>query len=136
MVFNLMETQPKKEEVTENWSCMLISSKLIAVKSFIKSLKADESHYCRGKSVRHYFSAELIISKLHKMYNQKSDADNQVKFSYFYHAFTTYFNVRCGSPKTDAFSTCIEFNEKIQAKDDADKNKRLQNQESDLYGAS
>lgn len=108
----------------------LYANKLIAVKSFIKSLKADESHYCRGKSVRQYLPAELNISKLHKMYNQKSDADNQVKFSYFHHVFTTYFNVGFGSPKTDACSTCIEFNEKIQAEDDADKKKRLQTEKA------
>ena len=104
----------------------LFEHKLEAVKNFIKSLKADESHYCRGKSLRQYLPAELNITKLHKMYMEKAEADKKVKFSYFHHVFTTYFNVGFGSPKTDACSTCIELAERIKMEKDRDKKKRLQ----------
>lgn len=108
----------------------LYADKLIAVKKFIKSLKADESHYCRAKSLRQYLPADLNITRLYKMYSEKASANNQVKFSYFHHVFTTYFNVGFGSPKTDACSACIEYKEKIKAEKDEDKRKCFQTEQA------
>lgn len=88
--------------------------KLDALKKIIKSLKADDTHYCRNKSLRQYLSAALNITMLYKMYKQKADEEIQVKFSYFDYVFTTFFNVGFGSPKTDACSTCIELEERIK----------------------
>ena len=57
--------------------------KFKSVCSFIKSLKARESHYNREKSRRSYLPSDLNITKLSKLYNKSVDKPLQVKNNYF-----------------------------------------------------
>lgn len=86
-----------------------------SVINFIKSLVPLEVHYCRSSiKVRKYLSSELNISKLWKLYCDKSSPNLKVKLSYFRNIFNTKFNIGFGRPRSDVCSRCIELTEKIK----------------------
>lgn len=82
---------------------------------FINSLKASESHYNRKKSRRLYLPSELNISKLCKMYNAKSEANNRVTYSFFAKIFNNCFNIGFGRPATDVCSLCCRLKNAIKS---------------------
>lgn len=92
------------------------AEKKIAVISFVKKLKCNESHYCREKSSKRvYLSPDLNIRKLWSMYQKEHERDNlQVTKYYFRKIFRTRFNIGFGSPATDQCSTCLSLNERIK----------------------
>lgn len=99
--------------------------KFSSVIAFIKTLKCEGSHYCRGSSARQYLSSELNISKLFKMYNTQAPFELQVKRTFFWQIFSTRFNLGFGHPVTDACSTCIQLTLKIKSETDAAKKSQL-----------
>lgn len=103
--------------------------KKMAVMNFIKRLKCDGSHYCRGSSSgRQYLSSDLNINKLYTMYNNQSPEELKVKRTYFFKIFSKNFNLGFGHPVTDACSTCIQLNLKITAEKNEDEKANLQAQ--------
>lgn len=88
-----------------------------SIKEFISSLVSVESHYCRGKTQKHYLAPELNITKLHRMYIAQVESEElkSVKLSYFRFIFNTKFNYGFGSPRSDVCSTCLSFQEQIKA---------------------
>lgn len=84
-----------------------------AVRSFICSLKACESHYSRGKSSRVYLPSELSISKLWKMFNEGKLESEMVTESLFRKVFCTSFNIGFSNPAVDECSTCIELQHRM-----------------------
>lgn len=102
-------------------------AKKLSVINFIKRFQVIENHYCRSKtSNRIYLHSDLNINKMWRMYNGSTLEELQVKPSYFRHIFKTVFNIGFGSPQTDACSTCISLNEKINNEKDICKNNDLQ----------
>lgn len=84
--------------------------------AFIQHFKVRESHYCRGKSMRRYLSADLNIAKMGKMYREERQGTEfeDVKLEYFRKIFNTHFNLGFGSPATDVCSTCLSLSERIK----------------------
>ncbi|CAH1982169.1 unnamed protein product [Acanthoscelides obtectus] len=86
-----------------------------AIRSFLESLKCQESHYCRSKSAcRVYLPPELNIRKLYQMYLNSALDNVMVKEPFFRREFCTKYNIGFGSPRTDVCSTCIQISEKIK----------------------
>lgn len=84
-----------------------------AVKNFICTLKASESHYSREKSSRVYLPSELNIRKLWKMYNEGKPENVKVAQGFFRKVFCTNFNIGFSAPAVDECSTCIELESRI-----------------------
>lgn len=102
----------------------LYSDRTESVKSYIKGLKALESHYVRGRSTVQYLSSDLTIKKLHRLYSD--DAHNvPVRYEFFRRIFNKYFNLSFKSPATDACSKCIQLKESIQKERDTAKKQLL-----------
>lgn len=80
-----------------------------SVKTFIKSLKGEESHYYRNKTAnRVYLSSELNIRKLCRMYNA-ANPERSVKQSFFRNIFNKKFIIGFGNPRTDVCTKCLEW---------------------------
>ncbi|ESO03944.1 hypothetical protein HELRODRAFT_172979 [Helobdella robusta] len=96
-------------------------SKELQIRTFIKSLRARESHYERNKSIRVYLPAELKSSRqLWRMYNSTTSS-----FQMFYKIFTREFNIGFGSPKVDACTTCERFRHLIRKHRNEHERKKL-----------
>jgi hypothetical protein len=108
-----------------------------AVMDFIKKLRVNESHYNRAKTKRLYLDSKLSVAKLHRMYNEQTSSDLEVKrecvmenffyntgknedidarntifqvsYLYFYKVFTEKFNIAFGHPATDTCSMCARL---------------------------
>lgn len=79
--------------------------KRAAVVSFIKRLRARESHYCRQKTKKLYLPSELkSIRNVWRMYNDQAPNNAQVKYGFFHGIFRTKFNISFGTPRTDVCS--------------------------------
>lgn len=82
--------------------------KRAAAVSFIKRLRARESHYCRQKTKKLYLPSELkSIRNVWRMYNAKAPNNAQVKYGFFHGIFRTKFNLSFGTPRTDVCSVCL-----------------------------
>lgn len=103
--------QPSKEEV----------------RTFLKQLKGQESHYGRRKSKRIYLSSNLSISKLYKEYKKASQdvLCPKVSFSTFHRIFSNEFNIGFKSPATDVCSLCERLKNSIIRETDASKKSKL-----------
>lgn len=87
------KVKPDKQAVTRNQKHNFQRRKLLLSSKLISSLQCLESHYCRGKSLRKYLSAQLTINKLFRMYNGQEEESVKVKQSYFRHIFNSKFNL-------------------------------------------
>lgn len=85
-----------------------------SVMKFVSSLTCSELHYCHSPRGRKYLPSQLNITLLHRMYNEQTDVELQVKESYFRYIFNTQFNIGFGSPRVDMCSACIEFKEHLK----------------------
>lgn len=82
---------------------------------FINSLKATESHYDRKKSKRLYLPSHLSIAKLWRTYNECTDKDKNVKYTFFSRIFNNAFNIGFGTPATDVCSLCSRLKNQIKS---------------------
>lgn len=123
--FNNTESMPTERRGGDTRS-KASEGKKNSVIEFVKKFKAIEGHYCRSKSSeRVYFSSDLNIKKMWRMYQEKykSDVNMLVKESFFRKTFNSSFNIGFGSPRTDMCSTCIELSEKIKREVNVEKKK-------------
>lgn len=119
VVENFMKTgKPPTENRGGDYKTKKYKDKTLAVIAFLKTLKCDESHYCRGSSARQYLSSELSINKLYRIYNNQAVPNLNVKRTFFWKIFSTKFNLGFGHPVTDACSTCIQLTLKIKTETD------------------
>lgn len=120
VVENFMKSgTPPKENRGGDYKANKYEDKRLAVIDFIKTLKCQESHYCRGSSTRQYLSSELSINKLFNMFNNQAAPNVKVKRTFFWKIFSTNFNLGFGHPLTDACSRCIQLTLKIKSETDA-----------------
>lgn len=95
------------------------------MRCFIESLQCVDSHYCRSQTLRKYLPCHLNVKTLWRIYNKNTeDAQLKVKESLFRHIFNTEYNIRFGTPLTDACSKCMLLKE--QLKREIDPGKRVQ----------
>lgn len=126
VVENFMKSgQSPAENRGGDYKSSKYKTKSLAVVAFLKTLKCEGSHYCRGSSTRQYLSSELSINKLFKIYNNQALPNLQVKRTFFWKIFSTKFNLGFGHPVTDACSTCIQTSLKIKSEQDAAKKIKL-----------
>lgn len=87
----------------------LYADKRKAVKEWIGKLKAVESHYGRGKSVRHYLPSELLsIKNIWRLYTNQAGEGLAVIYQYFKNIFFNRIYLAIGTPRTDVCSTCLQ----------------------------
>lgn len=96
-----------------------------ALRQFLNSLPAKESHYGRQKSKRIYLSSELNCKKLLKFYNDSVAPELQVKKTLFYTVFHKEYNIGFSSPSSDACSVCLLWAYKIKMEKDPAKKQVL-----------
>lgn len=103
--------QPSKEEV----------------RTFLKNLRGQESHYGRAKSKRIYLNSNLSISKLYKMYknNLQTVERTIVSLSTFHRIFYNEFNIGFKSPAADVCGMCERLKNSILRESDAGKKNKL-----------
>lgn len=80
-----------------------------AVRTWIGSLKASDSHYGREKSRRIYISSEWNVNRLLKRYNEDVHEHLNVKYNFFYKIFVNDFNIGFGTPARDTCSVCEKY---------------------------
>lgn len=98
-----------------------------SIRNFIGRLKARESHYGRGKSVRLYLPSQLKnIRTLHRMYNNCEPL--KVKFSMFYEIFSKEYNLSFNNPRVDVCTTCESLRNRLKAAETEDTKQALQTQ--------
>ena len=85
------------------------------VKSHIGKFVPLETHYSRAKNCeRQYLSSDLIIAKMHEMFN-KEYPQTAVQYEYYRRIFCNYFNIGFSIPIVDACSTCASLQSRIEA---------------------
>lgn len=107
--------EPVKEKRGGDYKSHLFRRKKEAVMTFINLFHVQESHYCRGKSQKHYLSAELSINKMFIQYNsQQTEECLKVKRGFFRRVFNRNYSLGFGTPRTDVCSICLQYLEKIK----------------------
>lgn len=117
---------PRESRGGDQVSHKLQSSKE-EVRTFLKNLRGQESHYGRAKSKRIYLNSNLTISKLYKMYkNSPQNVERpKVSLSTFHRIFNNEFNIGFKSPATDVCSMCERLKNAIRRESDAQKKIKL-----------
>jgi hypothetical protein len=93
------------------------------VRTFLKELRGQESHYGRNKSKRIYLNSNLSIAKLYKIYKSASQDQpiKKVSFSTFHRIFSNEFNIGFKSPASDICSLCQRLGNSIKREKDITK---------------
>lgn len=109
-VNDVIDSRGKKKPVNK-----LDDSDIVA---HIKSFPAYQSHYSRQKNPeRKYLHPDLNIRKMYDLYVEKcqSDGKQALKQKFYYHVFSTQFNLHFKVPAKDTCSRCDELQLKILA---------------------
>lgn len=97
------------------------------VRTFLKGLRGQESHYGRMKSKRIYLNSNLSINKLYREYKsspQKTECP-KVSMSTFHRIFSNEFNIGFKSPATDVCGMCERLKNSIRRESDPSKKSKL-----------
>jgi hypothetical protein len=97
------------------------------VRTFLKELRGQESHYGRNKSKRIYLNSNLSIAKLYKIYKSapQDQPIKKVSFSTFHRIFSNEFNIGFKSPASDICSLCQRLGNSIKREKDITKKRTL-----------
>ena len=99
------------------------------VVAHINSFPCYQSHYTRKDNVnKKYLHPELNIKKMYNLYVEKYTSENKqpVKLKYYYHVFSTKFNLHFKVPSKDTCTFCDEMLQKIKIEQDQQKQKELE----------
>lgn len=77
------------------------------IKNHIKSFPVVDSHYCRANSQKQYLEAGLTLSKMYKMYVEKTR--KPVKSHIYMKVFNESFNLSFFKPKKDVCDKCVKY---------------------------
>lgn len=81
--------------------------KTLEVKNHIQSFPCIDSHYCRANSQKQYLEAGLNLSKMYKLYVERSSSP--VKKNIYDKVFNEEFNLSFHKPKKDLCDCCAAY---------------------------
>lgn len=95
------------------------------VVAHIQSFPSYQSHYTRKDSDRKYLHPDLNIRKMYDLYVEKCTQENKqpVKEKYYYHVFSSKFNLHFKVPSKDTCRLCDELHMKLETVNDEEKKK-------------
>ena len=94
----------------------------------INSFPAYQSHYSRkDNDQRKYLSPDLNVRKMYDLYVEMCTQENRqpVKEKFYYHVFSTKFNLHFKIPSKDTCRLCDELHCKMQVEMDEEKRREL-----------
>nr|CAI5827038.1 unnamed protein product [Callosobruchus analis] len=91
----------------------------------IRSFPQQESYFSRNASSKNCLSADLNISKMHRLFLKKYP-DANVSLRSYHDIFHSKFNLRFGLPGSDMCSYCDKLFNKLSSTDDEDQRKKIE----------